>query len=69
MPERLRPTLRHTRARQYLRPGGPWDIGSLAVVLDTGPLEPDVAAVAGVETYADGEWTGANPGRVLRGPG
>ena len=47
MPERLRPTLRHTRARQYLRPGGPWDIGSLAEVLDTGPLEPDVAAVAG----------------------
>jgi N-acyl-D-aspartate/D-glutamate deacylase len=23
--------------------------------------------VAGVETYADGEWTGATPGRVLRG--
>ena len=25
--------------------------------------------VAGVETYADGEWTGATPGRVLRGAG
>jgi N-acyl-D-aspartate/D-glutamate deacylase len=25
--------------------------------------------VAGFETYADGEWTGATPGRVLRGAG
>jgi N-acyl-D-aspartate/D-glutamate deacylase len=25
--------------------------------------------VAGVETYADGEWTGATPGRLLRGAG
>jgi len=24
--------------------------------------------VAGVETYADGDWTGATPGRLLRGP-
>src|SRR5207244_6793030 len=24
--------------------------------------------VAGEETYADGEWTGVTPGRVLRGP-
>ena len=24
--------------------------------------------VAGTETYAGGEWTGATPGRVLRGP-
>jgi len=23
--------------------------------------------VAGVETYADGEWTGATPGRLVRG--
>jgi N-acyl-D-aspartate/D-glutamate deacylase len=23
--------------------------------------------VAGVETYADGQWTGATPGRLVRG--
>jgi len=34
---RLRPTLWHTRAGQYRRPGGPWDRGTLESTFPTGP--------------------------------
>jgi N-acyl-D-aspartate/D-glutamate deacylase len=30
-------------------------------------LVVDGTFVAGIETYADGEWTGATPGRLVRG--
>ena len=32
-PRRLRPTLRHSRAGHYRRPGGPWALGSLDALL------------------------------------
>jgi acyl-CoA synthetase (AMP-forming)/AMP-acid ligase II len=43
----LRPTYRHPRARQYLAPGGPWDIPSLDAIVT------DAASRAGGELVAD----------------
>src|SRR5207245_5074316 len=49
-PLALKPTLRHTRAAQYLRPDGPWDVPSLDAVLSAmtrADVEQQVAGVAG----------------------
>ena len=58
---RLRPTLAHTRAAHYRRPGGPWDRGAIestfsvgsgaGIVDDTGRLDGD-AVEASVATLA-----------------
>ncbi|MBI2169809.1 MAG: AMP-binding protein [Actinobacteria bacterium] len=48
MPAKLKPTLRHARERDYRRPGGPWDVPSLDVVLtDAGP-HPELLVDGGV---------------------
>lgn len=45
---KLKPTLKHTRERQYRRAGGPWDVPSLDVLLtDAGP-HPEVLVDGGV---------------------
>lgn len=47
---RLRPTLVHTRAAHYRRPGGPWDRGNLDAALVAGPgaaVVDDVARLDG----------------------
>ena len=37
---RLRPTFTATRARDYRRPGGPWDVPPLDTVLSPRPVAP-----------------------------
>lgn len=39
---RLRPTLKHARERHYRRPGGPWDVPSLDVLLTEAGPHPEL---------------------------
>ena len=55
----LKATFRPTRASQYLRPGGPWDVPSLDAVLAArtpGVLAEQIAAIGGCKVRTARRW-------------